>query len=53
MAACQIALLTGFLAFWEWIAAQDRQTAFLFGSPSAIGGFLVAMWQDGSLLRDT
>jgi NitT/TauT family transport system permease protein len=51
--ACQAALLAGFLGFWEWIAAQDRQTAFLFGSPSAIAGFLVVMWQDGSLVRDT
>jgi NitT/TauT family transport system permease protein len=50
---CQAALLAGFLGFWEWIAAQDRQTAFLFGSPSAIAGFLVVMWQDGSLVRDT
>lgn len=51
--ACQAALLVAFLGFWEWIAAQDRQTAFLFGSPSAIAGFLVIMWQDGSLVRDT
>jgi NitT/TauT family transport system permease protein len=51
--ACQMVLLAGFLGFWEWIAAQDRQTAFLFGSPSAIAGFLVTMWQDGSLVRDT
>jgi NitT/TauT family transport system permease protein len=50
---CQIVLLAAFLAFWEWIAARDRQTAFLFGSPSAIAGFLVTMWQDGSLVRDT
>ena len=27
--------------------------AFLFGSPSAIFGFLVQMWQDGSLFTDT
>src|SRR5690606_12933992 len=33
--------------------ASNRQTAFLFGSPSAIGRFLVQMWQDGSLFRDT
>jgi len=51
--ACQIALLVAFLGFWEWVAAQDRQTAFLFGSPSAIAGFLVTMWQDGSLVRDS
>jgi NitT/TauT family transport system permease protein len=51
--ACQIALLVAFLGFWEWVTAQDRQTAFLFGSPSAIAGFLVVMWQDGSLVRDS
>ncbi|MGH6918629.1 MAG: ABC transporter permease [Geminicoccaceae bacterium] len=51
--ACQIALLMAFLGFWEWITAQDRQTAFLFGSPSAIAGFLVTMWRDGSLVRDS
>ena len=28
-------------------------SAFLFGSPSAIWGFLVKMWQDGSLFTDT
>jgi NitT/TauT family transport system permease protein len=51
--AIQMVLLAAFLGFWEWVAAQDRQTAFLFGSPSAIAGFLVIMWQDGSLVRDT
>jgi NitT/TauT family transport system permease protein len=50
---CQIALLLTFLAVWEWATARDRQTAFLFGSPSAIAGFLLTMWQDGSLVRDT
>jgi NitT/TauT family transport system permease protein len=51
--ACQIALLVAFLGVWEWVTAQDKQTAFLFGSPRAIAGFLVTMWQDGSLLRDS
>jgi NitT/TauT family transport system permease protein len=50
---CQIAVLAILLAAWEWATAADRQTAFLFGSPSAIGGFLVKMWQDGSLVSDT
>jgi NitT/TauT family transport system permease protein len=50
---CQLLLLAAFLGVWEWITAQSRQTAFLFGSPSAIGGFLVAMARDGSLFRDT
>ncbi len=50
---CQLLLLAAFLGVWEWITAQSRQTAFLFGSPSAIAGFLVEMWSDGSLFRDT
>jgi NitT/TauT family transport system permease protein len=50
---CQITLLIAFLGVWEWVTAQDKQTAFLFGSPSAIAGFLVTMWEDGSLVRDT
>jgi NitT/TauT family transport system permease protein len=49
---CQVLLLVAFLAAWEYVTSQDRQTAFLFGSPSAIYGFLVQMWNDGSLLRD-
>jgi NitT/TauT family transport system permease protein len=51
--ACQIALLIAFLGLWEWVTAYDKTTAFLFGSPSAIAGFLVTMWQDGSLVRDS
>jgi NitT/TauT family transport system permease protein len=50
--ACQLALLAGFLAFWETATAADRQTAFLFGSPSAIWGFLVQTIADGTMLRD-
>jgi NitT/TauT family transport system permease protein len=53
VAACQIGLLVVFLGFWEWVTAFDKTTAFLFGSPSAIAGFLVTMWQDGSLVRDS
>ena len=49
----QALLLALLLSVWEYVTAQDRQTAFLFGSPSAIFGFLVGMWQDGSLFRDT
>lgn len=51
--ACQAGILIIFLGLWEWATAQDKQTAFLFGSPSAIGGFLIKMWQDGSLVRDS
>jgi NitT/TauT family transport system permease protein len=50
---CQLVLLAGFLAFWEWATVSDKQSAFLFGSPSAIADFLVKMWQDGSLVSDT
>jgi NitT/TauT family transport system permease protein len=50
---CQLVLLTGFLATWEWATASDKQSAFLFGTPSAIADFLVKMWQDGSLVSDT
>lgn len=49
---CQILLLLAFLGVWEYVTAQDRQTAFLFGSPSAVFRFLVQMWNDGSLVRD-
>jgi len=41
------------LALWEWRTSSDELIKFLFGSPSAIWGFLVKMWQDGSLVRDT
>ncbi len=50
---CQIAILVVFFGLWEYVTSLDRQTAFLFGSPSAIFGFLTIMASDGSLLRDT
>ena len=50
---CQLLILAVFLGLWEYATAWNKQAAFLFGSPSAIGGFLVKMWQDGSLVRDT
>ncbi|HEY9215171.1 MAG TPA: ABC transporter permease subunit, partial [Ancylobacter sp.] len=49
----QIALLAGFLGFWEYMTAWDKQAAFMFGSPSAIATFLVTMARDGSLWRDS
>lgn len=49
----QIALLAAFLGFWEYMTVFDKQTAFMFGSPSAIFGFLVTMAKDGSLWRDS
>ena len=51
--ACQIALLAVLLGLWEMATASTARNAFLFGSPSAIWGFLVKMWHDGSLVRDT
>ena len=49
---CQLALVTLLLSLWELSTASDA-LRFLFGSPSAIWGFLVKMWGDGSLFRDT
>jgi NitT/TauT family transport system permease protein len=49
----QMALLAALLGAWEYATWGDRQAVFLFGSPSAIWGFLVQMARDGSLARDT
>jgi NitT/TauT family transport system permease protein len=49
----QLAILAAFLLFWESATASNRALAFMFGSPSAIGNFLVQMVRDGSLWRDT
>ncbi len=51
--ATQIAILAAFLGFWDYMTAQNRAAAFMFGSPSAIAGFLGQMARDGSLWRDT
>jgi NitT/TauT family transport system permease protein len=51
--ACQIGLLVVLLGLWEYATASVKLNAFLFGSPSAIWGFLVQMWRDGSLINDT
>lgn len=50
---CQLGILVVAVGLWELVTARDPQTAFLFGRPSVILGFLVTMWQDGSLIRDT
>jgi NitT/TauT family transport system permease protein len=50
---CQLALLAFLLGLWELATASVALNAFLFGSPSAIWGFLVQMWKDGSLVNDT
>ena len=51
--ATQLAILVALLAFWEQATSSNKAFAFMFGSPSAIGGFLVQMVRDGSLWRDT
>jgi NitT/TauT family transport system permease protein len=51
--ATQGALLALLLGFWEYITSGDKQAAFMFGSPSAIAGFLGQMIKDGSLWRDS
>ncbi len=49
----QIAILVVLLVSWEIAVSSSSLNAFLFGSPSAIWGFLVQMWKDGSLITDT
>jgi NitT/TauT family transport system permease protein len=49
----QVAILVAFLAIWDHATSQNSAAAFMFGSPSAIAGFLVQMARDGSLWRDT
>ena len=49
---CQLGVLIVAIGLWELVTARDPQTAFLFGRPSVIFGFLVEMWRDGSLIRD-
>jgi NitT/TauT family transport system permease protein len=48
----QLALLALLLGFWEHMTANNKQAAFMFGSPSAMAGFLNQMVGDGSLWRD-
>jgi NitT/TauT family transport system permease protein len=51
--ATQVALLAVLLGFWDRMTANNNQAAFMFGSPSAMAGFLGQMVSDGSLWRDT
>ena len=51
--ATQGALLALLLGFWDYMTANNKQAAFMFGSPSAIAGFLGQMIKDGSLWRDS
>jgi len=48
----QAAVLAALLGFWEHMTANNKQAAFMFGSPSAMAGFLAQMVSDGSLWRD-
>src|ERR1700721_1343272 len=48
----QALILVALLAFWEFEAGKSKQSAFMFGSPSAIWTFLWKMILDGSPLRD-
>lgn len=50
--ATQVLVLAALLAFWEYVTPKGSPAAFMFGSPSAIAGFLVQMAKDGSLWRD-
>ena len=51
--ATQLAILVVFLALWEHATAGNSALGFMFGSPSAIAGFLGQMARDGSLWRDS
>ena len=51
--ATQLAILVVFLMFWEHTTSANKTLEFMFGSPSAIAGFLEQMVRDGSLWRDT
>jgi hypothetical protein len=51
--AAQLVAFAVLLGLWEWATASNRTNAFLFGSPSAIGGFLAGMVRDGSIWTDT
>ncbi len=51
--ATQFLLLVAGLALWQWATSANSQAAFMFGSPSAIGGHLAQMFRDGSVWRDS
>src|ERR1700676_4658074 len=48
----QAAVLAALLGFWDHMTANNKQAAFMFGSPSAMAAFLGQMVRDGSLWRD-
>src|ERR1700733_8105819 len=49
----QGAILAVLLALWDHVTENNKQAAFMFGSPAAIAGFLGQMVKDGSLWRDS
>ena len=48
----QAAVIAVLLAAWEWMTHTGHASAFLYGSPSAIGIDLLAAARDGSLWND-
>jgi len=48
----QSLLIAAMLAFWHWATAHGSVNAFLFGTPEAVGGYLVKMFADGSVWHD-
>jgi NitT/TauT family transport system permease protein len=50
---CQLLLAAVLLGVWQWATGSAALNSFLFGSPSAIWGRLVAMVRDGSVWSDT
>lgn len=50
---CQLLLAAGLLGVWQWATGSAALNAFLFGSPVAIWGRLLAMVRDGSVWGDT
>jgi NitT/TauT family transport system permease protein len=49
----QLVLVVGIIAAWESATGSAKLNAFLFGTPTAIWGHLVAMALDGSLVHYT
>lgn len=48
----QTLLIAVLLAFWHWATSNGSVNAFLFGTPAAVGGYLVKMFVDGSVWHD-
>jgi NitT/TauT family transport system permease protein len=50
---CQVLCAAALLGLWQWRTASGAASAFLYGSPSAIGAALLATIADGTLWQDT